>query len=68
MQSQEDGTMGILKGMMHPDAQSGLHYGPATTKGPAVPNPLKEYETNQKSMEMLWETSELATGVKFAIN
>ena len=37
MQTAEDGAMGIIKGMMHPDAQSGVHYGPATSKGPAVP-------------------------------
>ena len=59
--------MGIILGMMHADAKSGIHYGPATTKGPAVPNEEKPYETNTDSIQMLWETSEAATGVTFAI-
>ena len=59
--------MGILKGMMHAEVESGVHYGPATTKGPAVPNEVKPYETNPESIQMLWETSEAATGVKFDI-
>ena len=33
MQTSEDGAMGIMKGMMHSEAESGVHYGPATTKG-----------------------------------
>ena len=28
LRSSEDGTMGILLGMMHPDAKSGVLYGP----------------------------------------
>lgn len=42
-QSPEDGAMGLIKGMMHPDADSGVLYGPAKSgmKGAAVPNPLK---------------------------
>lgn len=69
IQSAEDGTMGILMGMMHPDAKSGVLYGPKNngTKGPAVPNPPKPYETDPKAIEMMWRTSEEATGVKFAI-
>jgi len=66
-QTSEDGTMGILKGMMHQDAESGVHYGPAKTKGPVVANPEKPYETNPEFIAMLWETSETATGVKFSI-
>ena len=57
--------MGILKGMMHPEAQSGVHYGPATSKGPVVINEERPYETDPASMQMLWETSKAATGVKF---
>ena len=67
MQTAEDGAMGIIKGMMHPDAKSGVHYGPATSKGPAVENEEKPYETDPEGMKMLWETSEAATGVKFEI-
>jgi NAD(P)-dependent dehydrogenase (short-subunit alcohol dehydrogenase family) len=68
-QSQEDGSMGLLKGMMHPDAQSGVLYGPKNnaTAGPAVPNPPEPYETEEAAIQMLWETSEAATGVKFEI-
>jgi len=67
LQSSEDGAMGIIKGMLHPDVASGVHYGPAATKGPAVPNEQKPYETDPDAIQMLWETSEAATGVTFAI-
>lgn len=69
MQSPEDGTMGLLVGMMVPDAKSGLLYGPAKNgmSGPAVPNPPKNYETDPAAMKMMWETSEETTGVKFDI-
>lgn len=68
-QSAEDGTVGLLKAMMDPTAKSGVLYGPADngSKGPAVPNLPKPYETNEDTKEMLWRTSEEATGVKFAI-
>ena len=67
MQSSEDGAMGLIKGMMHPDAQSGILYGPGNRgfKGPAVPNPPKPFETDPEAIAMLWRTSEDATGVKF---
>ena len=69
MQSPEDGAMGIIKGMMHPDAQSGVLYGPKNsgTKGKAVINKPKNYENNPASMSMLWRTSEAATGVTFSM-
>lgn len=67
MQSSEDGAMGILTGMLHPAAQSGVHYGPATTKGPAVPNAERPYEVDPAGMQILWEASEVSTGVKFVI-
>ncbi|CAJ1889680.1 unnamed protein product [Cylindrotheca closterium] len=59
IQTAEDGAMGLMKGMMDPSAESGVLYGPKNsgTKGPAVPNPPKEYETNAKAIEMLWKTS-----------
>ena len=59
--------MGIIMGMIHPDATSGVHYGPAKTKGPAVVNEEKPYETNEDSIQMLWETSQAATGVELVI-
>jgi len=65
LQTAEDGAMGIIKGMMDPAAESGVHYGPASTKGPAVVNEAKPYELNPESMKMLWETSQTATGVVF---
>jgi len=67
VQTAEDGAMGIIKGMMDPAAESGVHYGPATTKGPAVVNEAKPYELDPEAMTMLWETSEVATGVVFQL-
>ncbi|CAB9515781.1 Short-chain dehydrogenase TIC 32, chloroplastic [Seminavis robusta] len=66
-QTPEDGAMGILKGMMLPDVQSGVHYGPAGSKGPAVINEEKPHEVDPEGIKMLWETSEAATGVVFEI-
>ena len=67
MQTPEDGAMGILVGMMSEKAESGVHYGPEKTKGPAVSNPLREYETDPAAAKMLWDASEKATGITFAI-
>ncbi|MEM9071371.1 MAG: SDR family NAD(P)-dependent oxidoreductase [Myxococcota bacterium] len=66
MQTAEDGAMGLLLGMMSPDAESGVLYGPkkSGTKGLAVPNPPKPFETDPQSIEMLWRTSEAATGTQ----
>ena len=67
-QSNEDGTMGLLVGMMSPKAKSGVLYGPknAGMSGPAVPNePPKKHDHDAKSMEMLWKVSEEAVGFKF---
>ena len=69
MQTAEDGAMGLIKGMMHPDAESGVLYGPKNSgsKGWPVPNPPKHYETDPESIKMLWRTSEEATDVTFSI-
>lgn len=66
MQSPEDGAMGILLGMMSPHAESGVLYGPKNSgaKGKAVPNPPKPFENDPNSINMLWCTSEAATGTK----
>lgn len=58
--------MGLLTGMMLPSAESGVLYGPkiSDTRGAAVPNPPKPFETDLESIEMLWRTSEVATGVR----
>lgn len=63
MQTAEDGAMGLITGMIAPDAQSGVLYGPKdnSTKGKAVPVPAKPFETDRKSIDMLWRTSEEAT-------
>lgn len=63
MQSPEDGSMGLITGMMVPDAQSGVLYGPKdnATKGKAVPVPAQPFETDPASIDMLWRTSEEAT-------
>ena len=68
-QSPEDGAMGLLKAMMDPEAQSGVLYGPKNSglTGPAVANPIMPYENDPKAIEMLWRTSEEATGVKFQV-
>ncbi|KAL3933835.1 MAG: hypothetical protein SGBAC_010224 [Bacillariaceae sp.] len=62
VQSQEDGALGLLRGMMDPEAESGVLYGPKNSglKGAAVPNPPKEYETDPKAIAMLFKTSEEA--------
>lgn len=69
MQTPEDGAAGLIKGMMDPSAESGVLYGPAKngTRGWPEPNPPKPYETDLEAIEMLWTTSEEATGVKFDI-
>ena len=69
MQSAEDGAMGILMGMVDPNAKSGVLYGPKKNRarGKAVPNPPKPYENDPTAIEMLWHLSEEATGVKFTI-
>jgi len=71
-QSGEDGAMGLLKGMMGPDAKSGVHYGPQGNKdkgytGRPLPTPLYPYEMDSDSLNMLWKTSEEATGVSFDV-
>ena len=65
--SEDDGAMGLYYGMVSPDAESGLLYGPKNDafSGPAVRTELKEQETDSIACEMLWKKSEEATGVKF---
>ena len=68
-QAPEDGAMGLIKCMIDPEAVSGTLYGPKNSglTGPAVANPTFDYETDPKAIEMLWRTSEEATGVKFDV-
>ncbi|CAK9007886.1 unnamed protein product [Durusdinium trenchii] len=55
-----------LPEIVETDAESSIKHS-QFMKGLAVPNPPKPYETDPKAMEMLWRTSEEATGVKFTI-
>lgn len=66
MQSAEDGSTGLLKGMMDPEAKSGKLYGPLGLAGAPISNPLKPHETDAAAKKMLWRMSEEATG-KFEI-
>ena len=72
-QSAEDGATGLLTGMASPSAQSGVLYGPlrgnkkSGLSGYPKPNPPQPYETDKDAIDMLWRTSEEATGVKFEI-
>lgn len=67
MQSTEDGTLGLLTGMMTAEAHSGVLYGPKNngTKGPAVPVAPEAFETDPESMALLWRCSEAATKTAF---
>jgi len=71
VQSAEDGSMGLLKGMMdkRENLQSGVLYGPAGSglKGYAVALPSKPHETDPKSQSMLWTKSEEAIGASFCL-
>lgn len=70
MQSSEDGTMGLLTGMMAGNAKSGTLYGPVGKggmAGPAVAIPPKPEENEPEGMKMMWKTSEETTGVTFTI-
>ena len=70
LQSAADGSMGLLKSMMDTknNIKCGTLYGPKMMAGYAIPNPPKSYEIDQKAKDMLWRTSEEATGVKFDLN
>ncbi|OEU18907.1 NAD(P)-binding protein [Fragilariopsis cylindrus CCMP1102] len=69
LQSPADGAMGLLKGMMgtKESVKCGTLYGPKMLAGYAVPNPSKPYEIDPEAKDMLWRTSETATGGKFDI-
>jgi len=68
-QSSEDGSMGLLKAMMDTkkNVRGGLLYGPNAWAGYPVETLPREYESDLKSKEMLWRTSEAAIGATFAI-
>lgn len=66
-QSEEDGTMGILRCAADPQAESGQFYGPAGLTGQAVLVPPEDICTDQASKDMLWKASEAAIGQSFDI-
>ena len=66
-QCAEDGAMGLIKGMMDSNVESGKLYGPPKLKGNAILIPPEPYETDEESKKMLWKMSEEATGVIFDI-
>eukprot|EP00977_Amphora_coffeiformis_P017556 scaffold5783_cov129-Amphora_coffeaeformis.AAC.22 len=69
-QSAEDGTMGLLTGMMASEAKSGSLYGPVGMgglNGRVDVIPPKPEENDQDTMNMLWKISEETTGVTFSI-
>jgi len=75
-QSAEDGSMGLLRGMMDSKTQieSGVLYGPSLKlpksqrfSGLAVANPPTPCEIDSQSKTMLWDLSEKAIGRKFII-
>ena len=71
-QSPEDGAMGLLKAMMdliqyRENVAGGTMYGPKGFIGAPIVLPSKPHETNQVAKDMLWKTSEEATGVTFDI-
>ena len=72
-QSREDGALGILTCIAHPDAQSGQFFGPGmggmftALKGPAVGYPLETSYDNPQTRELLWSQSCAAIGDAFDI-
>jgi len=67
-QNAQDGTMGLLRGMADAEAKSGVMYSPKGDgmSGPAVEAELESFEKDPDVIQMLWEVSEAATGVKLA--
>ncbi|GBG28246.1 Short chain dehydrogenase family protein [Hondaea fermentalgiana] len=72
MQSSEDGSMGLLSGMLSPDITARNMYGPKrwwtlSMSGPAVAVPPEKNETDPANKELLWEASEKAIGEIFSL-
>ena len=72
-QSREDGALGILTCIAHPDAQSGQFFGPGmggmftALKGPAMGFPLETSYDNPETREILWANSCAAIEEEFNI-
>ena len=66
-QSQEDGTLGILRGIADPSIESGTFLGPKGMKGPATAFKLESKYDNPETRKMIWTKSCEAVGVDFKI-
>ncbi|NQV42347.1 MAG: SDR family NAD(P)-dependent oxidoreductase [Candidatus Marinimicrobia bacterium] len=70
-QSQEDGAIGIIKGMADPASKSGDFIGPGKSrtamKGPVVHFQLEDFYNNPETRELLWSKSCEAIGDNFEI-
>ena len=66
-QSPEDGAMGLLACMCHPEAKSGQFWGPGmglmASKGKAEPADLEPFYDNPETRELIWAKSSEAVGV-----
>ena len=71
-QTPEDGAMGLLSGMVLPEAQSGQFYGPGSgamaLRGKAEPFALESYYDNHETRQLLWTKSEEAIGASFDLS
>lgn len=70
-QTQEDGALGIIKGMIEENINSGVFIGPGSgkfaLKGEVVKFPLESFYDNQAIRDMLWQKSCEAIGEDFVI-
>lgn len=70
-QSFEDGSLGILSGIAHPEARSGQFWGPGSgnfsMKGKAKPFDFERFYDNPDTRDLLWTQSEEAIGRSFTI-
>jgi len=70
-QSQDDGALGIIKGMAATETQSGDFIGPGSgrgsSKGEVVHFPLEDLYDNPETKELLWSKSEAAIGESFTL-
>ncbi len=70
-QSTEDGAMGLISCMCHPDARSGQFWGPGmhltALKGAVAPAELEPFYDNPETRELLWRKSNEAVGIDFVI-
>jgi len=70
-QTPEDGAMGLISCMCLPEATSGQFYGPGSSplamRGKAEPFALESFYDNAATRNLLWSSSEAATGGPFTL-